>query len=335
MINTNEKKEILRLHDLGYNNADICRALNWNVSRRTSVHFIIRKYLEELGKDISPCENAKLNALNVSKPLPNKKRTELNTTKAKVLFYDIETTLSKSYHFGQWKQNLSSKQKIDESILLSHSWAWNDDGISGSILTPSEVLNRDCERLVEEAWALFDNADIIIAHNAKRFDIPMINRFFLMYGFPPPSPYKVVDTLLIAKKMFRLPFNSLDYLAKSLNVVEKIENSGIDLWIKCDQGDKEALDEMLDYNLGDIDTLREVYRRIMAWDNQGVNQSLYNDDSDTLCPHCGSDDIKPITDKLTYTPQRKYNVYRCGNCHATMRGQSKQGLGNKLTRIAM
>ena len=35
-------------------------------------------------------------------------------SKPKLLFYDIETTLAKSYHFGQWKQNLSVKQQVQE-----------------------------------------------------------------------------------------------------------------------------------------------------------------------------------------------------------------------------
>ena len=89
---------------------------------------------------------------------------EGGANKPKILFYDIETTLAKSYHFGQWKQNIGVKQQVQEGHLLSHAWAWNNGDVVGSILTREEILDHDPERLVLEAWALFDNADVIVAH---------------------------------------------------------------------------------------------------------------------------------------------------------------------------
>ena len=135
---------------------------------------------------------------------------ETLSNKPRILFYDIETTLAKSYHFGQFKQYLGVKQQIQEGHLLSHAWSWNDGDVIGSILTREEILDHDPERLVLEAWALFDNADIIVAHYGKKFDIPKMNGYFLKYGLQPPSPFKVVDTKEISSKKFLLPFNSLE-----------------------------------------------------------------------------------------------------------------------------
>lgn len=255
------------------------------------------------------------------------------TSKAKILFYDIETSLALSYHWGQWKQNLSHKDCVQPSHLLSHAWAWNGGEVTGSILTREEMLDHDPERLVLEAWSLFDNADIIVAHNAKKFDVRKVNAYFLSYGLPPPSPYKVIDTLQIAKTKFALPFNSLDFLARYLNVELKVSNSGKQLWIDCDRGKQEALDEMLHYNKGDITTLRDVYRKIIGWDNNGVNHALYDDVHDFVCTSCGSDKIEVMVNKFAYTPQRKYQVYRCKCCGANLRSNTKQGSGNRLLRI--
>lgn len=254
-------------------------------------------------------------------------------TKAKVLYYDIETTLAKSYHFQQWGVNLSQKQKIQESHLLSHSWCWGESDIVGSILTRDEVLEHDPERLVLECWSLLDNADVVVAHNGKRYDIRKVNGYFLQYGLPPPSPYKVIDTLQIAKSKFNLPFNSLAYLAEFLGVTQKIDTGGLDLWIRCDQGDQEALDKMLEYNIGDIDTLREVHKRLIAWDNNGVNMANYEDEHDAVCTNCGSDDIQSVEGKFVHTVQRKYSLYRCNNCKAVLRGNKSSGVGNKLVRV--
>lgn len=252
--------------------------------------------------------------------------------KPKILHYDIETSLAKSYHFQQWKVNLSQKQKIQESHLLSHAWAWSDGEVVGSVLTVEEMLNHDPERLILECWSLLDNCDILVAHNGKRFDVKKVNSYFLQYGMPPPSPYKVIDTLLIAKAKFALPFNSLAYLAEFLNVEQKIDTGGIDLWIRCDKGDPEALQSMLEYNMGDITTLRGVYNHLISWSNDNVNVALYSDHG-TSCPHCASDDVSLINGKHAYTAAQKYSVYRCNDCGAVLRSKTKEGKGNALVRV--
>jgi len=252
--------------------------------------------------------------------------------KPRICFYDIETSLAKSYHFQQWKVNLSQKQKIQESHLLSHAWAWGDGEVTGSILTREEMLAHDPERLVLECWSLLDNCDILVAHNGKRFDVKKVNSYFLQYGMPPPSPYRVIDTLLIAKQKFALPFNSLAYLAEFLNVEQKIDTGGVDLWIDCDKGKQEALDKMLEYNIGDIVTLRGVYNHLISWSNDGVNMALYNDHG-ASCPHCVSDKVKIIQGKYAHTVARKYQVYRCEDCGAVLRSNRKEGNGNSLVRV--
>lgn len=251
----------------------------------------------------------------------------------KILYFDIETTLAKSYHWGQWKQNLSVKQQIQESHMLSHAWAWGDGEVYSSVLTPEEVLNQDDERIVYEIWSLLDNCDVVVAHNGKRFDVKKVNGYFLKYGLPKPSSYKVIDTLEIAKKHFNLPFKSLEYLAKFLNVELKQDSGGIQTWIDCDRGDPEALATMEFYNRGDVVTLREIHNKLKGWDNNGVNIALYNDNHDALCTNCGSDDISVITDKFAYTPQRKYQLFRCNSCQAPLRSNTKEGVGNKLVRV--
>lgn len=252
----------------------------------------------------------------------------------KLLFWDIEIGLGKAYHFDHWGINITEKHKILPSYLLSHAWAWNDGDIDGSILTAPEIAKRDTKRLVEECWKLLDECDILVAHNGKKFDVKMINGYFLKYGMPPPSPYRVIDTYVIAKKKFKLAFNTLGHLARYLGVVEKIETGGIDLWIGCDQLDQESIDKMLEYNKGDIDTLREVYKKLRAWDNDAVNFATFNQDTDMACPHCGSGDVEMVPGKYVYTSQVAYQMYVCNECSAKLRGNEKVVVGNKLHRVA-
>jgi len=70
------------------------------------------------------------------------------------------------------------------------------------IVTSKEVVNEDDERIVNSLWKLFDEADIIIAHNGGNFDIPNMNTRFIVNKLPPPSAYQMIDTLKVARKGF-------------------------------------------------------------------------------------------------------------------------------------
>ena len=317
--------EYSKLIEEGHSQRSACLILGLT---RSTIQRHIKKQLEA-----DSIRNSVFNVQNKNDYSGWQSKPKPELSKPKLLHYDLECTLSKSYHFGQYKQNLSVKQQVQEGHLLSHAWAWGDEPVVGSVLTREEVLNHDPERLVLEAWSLLDNADIVVAHYGKKFDIPKLNGYFLKYGLQPPSPYKVVDTKEISSKKFLLPFNSLEYLAKALGVQQKIDNSGIQLWIDCDQGKQEALDEMLAYNIGDVEALRDVYYRLISWDNNGVNMALYNDEHEALCTHCGSNNIVPLDGKYTYTANRKYSLYRCNSCKAVLRSNRKEGNGSSLVRV--
>lgn len=335
------KDEAISMKAQGFSTRHIARSLfsNENYRNRLNAFFKREDIADEIYHKACQIELNKQIENGVSgndysawekkeKPLVAKAKSPVKT-----LYFDIETTLAKSYHWGQWQQNLSVKQQIQESHMLSHAWAWGDGEVFSSVLTPEEVLNQDDERIVYEIWSLLDNCDIVVAHNGKRFDVKKVNGYFLKYGLPKPSSYKVIDTLEIAKKHFNLPFKSLEYLAKFLNVELKQDSGGIQTWIDCDRGNPEALATMEFYNRGDVVTLREIHNKLKGWDNNGVNIALYNDNHDTLCTHCGGDDISVITDKFAYTPQRKYQVYRCNSCKAVLRSNKKEGVGNTLVRV--
>ena len=333
-------REAIEMKAHGYSTRHIARTLfsNENYRNRLNEFFKREDISDEIYHKACQIELNKEIELGVGgndyTDWQKKEKPPVDQVKPKILYYDIETSLAKSYHFNYWKTNIGVKQMIEASHMLSHAWCWGEDGnVFSSILTQKEALAKDDERIVLEAWSLFDQADVIVAHNGKRFDVNKCNGYFLKYGLPKPSPFKVIDTLEIAKKNFNLPFKSLEYLAKFLDVELKLDAGGIDTWIGCERGEQDALDTMEYYNRGDIITLREIHKRLKGWDNNGVNIALYNDQHDAVCTHCGSEDVSVLSDKFAYTPQRKYQVYRCNSCQAVLRSNTKQGVGNKLVRV--
>ena len=110
--------------------------------------------------------------------------------------------------------------------MLSWSAKWLDSNETFSaVLTPEEALHEDDTRIVKDLWILLDEADVVIAHNGKKFDVPKCNARFIVAGLAPPSFYKQIDTLDIAKKQFGFSSNKLDALAGYFGFKTKLDTS--------------------------------------------------------------------------------------------------------------
>ena len=255
---------------------------------------------------------------------PNIKSQITKIDTCKMLFWDIEITPFLSFHFDKWGVNIGNDHHVTEQYLISHAWAWGLDGeIEAGVLTSQQAKDNDDFALVEQAWHLLDNADVVVAHNGIRFDVKVMNGFFLRHGLPPPSPYKVIDTFRMAKKNFKLTSNSLKYLAKMLGVQQKLDSGGIQAWAGAYFGVQEDLDNMVEYNKGDIETLRQVYLKLRAWGGSGVNLGMYSKHS-AVCPNCASDDIVVVEDAHHVTSVSKFQVIHCNSCNGKSRLRKRE-----------
>jgi hypothetical protein len=108
------------------------------------------------------------------------------------------------------------------------------------------------------------------------------------------------------------------YINDVLGIRNKVSNEGFALWAKCSDGDKEALDTMLYYNIGDIYANEELYYRFRPWMDRHPNLSLYNTVNTKQCPNCGCENL---TSEGLYPPTAKsrYESVRCDNCGALSR----------------
>lgn len=249
-----------------------------------------------------------------------------------ILYWDTETSPHLSAHWGFWGENIGKGSTVRQAGMLSHAWAWGDGEIYSSVLTPEEAMTGDYSRLVHEMWHLLDNAAVVVAHNGKKFDIKRANAEFIKIGLPPPSPYKVYDTLQVAKKHFRFSRNDLDSLCDLLKIpYRKVKNEGMPLWVRCIQGDPQALADMETYNRGDIPTLRELFKKFLPWDNQGINFALLGGNMNN-CPHCNENSLVE-TDKNVYSNNRRYKLYRCTRCGANARSAVNNGRGTAFLKV--
>lgn len=233
--------------------------------------------------------------------------------KPKILFLDIETSPIEAYTWGTFDQNIGLDMiKKDWSIL---SWAAKWQG-------SKKVMQMDTQKMSEKKmlmgmWSLLDEAEIIVTQNGKKFDAKKLYARFIAYDFGPPSSYRHIDTLKLARKHFAFTSNKLEFMAKYLKTKhQKLKHKkfpGFELWEACLRGVKEAWNEMRKYNCYDVIVLEEVYDKLIIWD-AGFR-------TPEVCT-CGSKSYRKIGFFFS-AAGTKYQRHRCNDCGAEIRDRKK------------
>lgn len=245
---------------------------------------------------------------------------------AKILLFDLETSPLEVYTWGIWKQVINPGMIIKDWALLSWSAKWLFEAdVVGEVVTPKAARDRTDREIIHDLWKFMDEADIIIAHNAVKFDVKRMNARFILNGLLPPSPFRVIDTLSVVKRMFGFTCNKLDYVNGLLDITQKMQHSGFQMWKDCVNGTideaEAALTTMLKYNKVDVVALEELYIVLRPWIKSHPNVNLYHDTGryTTHCPNCGSGDLK--WNGKYYTPAGRFRAFRCLDCGAIGRSR--------------
>lgn len=244
------------------------------------------------------------------------------TPKLKILFLDIETAPTLVWVWGRFKQNVGQNQVEQEGYVLTWAAKWyGDDNIVSDSLHnyPTNLKAEDDKPLIESIYKLLEQADVVVGHNGDRFDLPTLNARMVYHGFKPPKPYKTVDTLKILKNKFRFPSNRLDSVCEYLNIGNKVATGGFSLWSRCMQGDPDAFQEMLDYNVYDVVLLEKLYLRVAPWYTTHVNLNNFKPTETMACTVCTSTDLKKKGTVITNTSV--FDSYQCGGCGHWNRGR--------------
>lgn len=243
----------------------------------------------------------------------------------RILSVDIETAPIRGSVWRVFKESLGDDQIRREWYMLTWAAKWlNEDYVYSRKLPdfPKYKPNtEDDKELIRDLWDLLDEADIVIAHNAIKFDIPKINTRFLINGYIPPSPYRIVDTLQVARKTFGFSRNSLNFVSTFLGHGQKKDTGGHILWENCLDGDMEAWDIMEEYNIQDVVMLENIYKDMRPWMRNHPNFGVYTSDNSPRCS-CGSRNIELMVGKYAYTNLSKFQAYRCMDCGHIMRGRT-------------
>jgi len=238
----------------------------------------------------------------------------------KILLFDIETAPMEVYVWTtSYKQfiphtNIIKDENGEEKSWYVLSWAakWlYDENVISDIVTPKETKTRDDKRILKSIWKLLDEAEIVIGHNGDRFDLRKLNARFIDNDIKPPSPFKTVDTLKVARREFAFVSNKQDYLTKHFKLEQKL-STNFQLWVDCIHGDQEQLNKMEEYNRHDVMGLEEVYLKLRPYIKNHPNLGVLVDAD--VCPNCACEFLDE-TGTEYFTSANKFPVYRCQGCN--------------------
>ena len=235
---------------------------------------------------------------------------------AKILILDIETAPETAYIWKRFKETVGQTQIKEPGYLLCMSWAWLGQPAQNIAIYKNRSWGRgvrnDDYNVVKKAHELLSEADIVVGHNIRSFDIGTLNARFVAHGFPPPTPYKVCDTIEIMKKKLHLPSNSLESASHYFGIPVK-EKQSFALWRDCLAGIDTAWKKMTEYCSHDVDVTAELYKKLIPWADLHPNMGLYaSEGSNLVCPKCGSDDL--IRKGYQSTSVHTYQRYLCKEC---------------------
>lgn len=247
---------------------------------------------------------------------------------------DIETAPIEGAVWSIWQQNVGLNQIRQDWSILSVAWkTLGKKRVYYEDVSQQEDV-RDDRALLDVIWKVLDESDIIIGQNVQRFDKKKINARFIQAGMLPPRPYKLVDTMLMAKQVAAFTSNKLEWLAGILTDTPKDGHKkfpGMELWNECLKGNPAAWKAMKSYNEKDIPSCEGVYLKLRPWYEGHPNVAMYYDDDLTRCPKCGSTHVEVAGE--VYTQTGTYVSYHCGSCGGYSR--SRYTTTSKAKRLNM
>lgn len=243
----------------------------------------------------------------------------------RILMYDLEVTPILGWTYKMWDTNVIRIERDSYIMCFSYKW-YGEKKIRNMALPdftyPYESDPHDDFLVVSNLWQLMNEADIVVAHNANRFDNRISTARFLYHHLGPPAPYKSVDTLMAARRYFRMASNTLNDLCSRLELGSKPKDTHGKLWRDCVDGDMAAWGKMKRYCNQDVLLLSNLYDELRPFMTSHPNLGALAGE-EGACPRCLSTSLQRRG--LAHTATCSYQRYWCTECGAWSRSRKSDG----------
>jgi hypothetical protein len=248
--------------------------------------------------------------------------------KPKILIWDVEVStvqlLIQNYGLKNYIKYFNPQDIKRDWVLLSVAWKWHGDKYCHCVsVKPESPLND--KGVVDSFYSVLQEADIIIGHNIKAFDVKKFNSKVVEYGYAPVmfKSNQVVDTLTLCRKYFKFSSNKLSYVAQKLGLDAKDESPE---WDKVLAGDEDEIRYMRKYNKQDVIVNEQIYDKIKGWHETHFNLNAIAKIVDTeglpvnVCQTCLSPSVWSKGFVMMANGKKKRR-WKCNNCGANTYGK--------------
>ncbi len=242
------------------------------------------------------------------------------TEKAKILFFDIETSHDLVASFGLYPEAIPYQNVVVPWQLISIAWKWAGESKVHSLRAKKGNDKKIAKRFYQEII----KADYVVGHNSDKFDIKRFNTRLILNNLPPlPSKIASIDTLKLARKNFAFTSNRLGYLVSKLDGKEEKGKPESGDWIKFLLGspkDSQAAAKRIEkYNRQDVVVLERIFDKLKPV----IEKKLVLEANTAFeCHGCGSDNlIKHGILRLKTKSMQRLHCNNCGSNQTTDLGE--------------
>lgn len=245
------------------------------------------------------------------------------TPTPRILYFDIETSITVFAGFSLGKQHISHDQILKRPQVMCISWAWNDEKVKHATfdLKKYDLSKKDDDadyELLSKFSKEYSKADLVVTQNGVAFDVPTLLSRIIKFKLPPLPQVQHDDTYLQTKKPVKHISHKLDDVGDFLGYGNKAEHGhGMSWWMAIAQGDKSILAKMVKYCDEDVNKLRKIYKHQLPYVKSSLNRSAFSG-LGGVCPQCSSPDA--IKDGFARHGLGKYQRFRCNACGHYWRG---------------
>lgn len=221
------------------------------------------------------------------------------------------------WDLGGWKHTISYRIHADHvlewpsTICFAAGWY----GSSKSIF--HAAWDGGADAMYEAAFALYDEADMVITYNGVGFDNKHFMSGWTERGMGRPSLWKDIDLLKVVRAQLGWESKTLDSVCKRLQIEAKFGKYNVEVARAAMAGNKAKQRELKKYNVADTRITGEAYTRLMHLVKSHPHVAPSIGMERPTCPRCGSTEVKRTG---TYSPGVfNYLAYKCLVCSGPFR----------------
>jgi uncharacterized protein YprB with RNaseH-like and TPR domain len=229
----------------------------------------------------------------------------------KLIFFDIECT----------------DLRADSGVITTFAWREGVDGKTKYISIHKSPTFKKCpwddKWLCSQIYDIMKDADYLVGHYIKRFDVKFINTRLLINNikgkqYLPDIP--VIDTCLLARSRLKLRSNGMANVAQVLKLQDKI-HMGVQSFMLMRAFDKKTLKDWAKRCVGDVDTTVQMFEILRPFiKNLNFNLTRMGKDDGHVCRNCGSSHL--MKDGRRVTVQGIYQKWKCLDCGTYSKGKT-------------